>query len=129
MRAPVNEIRLMLEAGCVCRYARRFREARDIFQGVRALIPTQEVADLALASVSLDEGKLEEAEAHCRRALEVNRASAAAYAQLAEIQLLQNSAASARLSLHKSLELSPNGPSAAVAKTLLKLSSMAASKS
>jgi tetratricopeptide (TPR) repeat protein len=129
MRAPVNEVRLMLEAGCVYRYARRFREARAIFQGVRALIPTREVADLALAGVALDEGKLEEAEAHCRRALEMNRASAAAYAQLAEIQLQQNNTASARQSLQRSLEISPNGPSANLAKTLLKLSSMAAAKS
>ena len=126
MQAPVNEVRLMLEVGCVYRYARRFREARDIFQGVRALVPTQEAADLALAGVSVDEGKLEEAESHCRRALELNRASAAAYAQLAEVQLLQNGTASARQSLQKSLELSPNGPSASVAKTLLMLSSMAA---
>lgn len=129
MQATVNEVRLMLEAGCVYRYARRYREARDIFQGVRALVPTLEAADLALAGVSLDEGKLEEAEAHCRRALELNRASSAAYVQLGEIQLLKNRATDARQSLQKSLDLSPNGPSAALAKTLMKLSSMAASKS
>lgn len=129
MQATVNEVRLMLEAGCVYRYARRYREARDIFQGVRALVPTLEAADLALAGVSLDEGKLEEAEAHCRRALELNRASSAAYAQLGEIQLLKNRATDARQSLQKSLDLSPDGPSAALAKTLMKLSSMAASKS
>lgn len=129
MQATVNEVRLMLEAGCVYRYARRYREARDIFQGVRALVPTLEAADLALAGVSLDEGKLEEAEAHCRRALELNRASSAAYVQLGEIQLLKNRATDARQSLQKSLDLSPDGPSAALAKTLMKLSSMAASKS
>src|SRR5215469_8474138 len=104
MQATVNEMRLMLEAGCVYRYARRYREARDIFQGVRALVPTQEVADLALAGVSLDEGKLEEAEAHCRRALELNRSSALAYAQLGEIQMLKDRAADARQSLQKSLD-------------------------
>jgi tetratricopeptide (TPR) repeat protein len=129
LQAPVNEVKLMLEAGCVYRYARRFREARDIFQGVRVLLPTREVADLALAGVSMDEGKLDEAEAHCRRALELNRASAAAYAQLAEIQLLQNNSASARQSLQRSLEISPNGPTAALARTLLKLASMIAPKS
>lgn len=129
MEALVNDVRLMLEAGCVYRYARRFREAREIFQGVRALVPTREVADLALAGVSVDEGKLEEAEAHCCRALELNRTSAPTYAQLAEIQLLQNNAAGARQSLQRSLEISPKGPSATLARTLLKLSSSAASKS
>lgn len=129
MQAPVKEIRLMLEAGCVYRYARRFREARDIFQGVRALLPTREVADLALAGVSMDEGKLDEAEAHCRQALELNRASAAAYAQLAEIQLLRKNNAGARQSLQKSMEISPNGPTAALSKTLLRLTSMITAKS
>lgn len=122
LQTPVRVIRLMLEAGCVYRYAQRFREARDIFQGVRALLPTSEVADLALAGVSLDEGKLDEAEAHCRRALELNRASAAAYVQLAEIQLLQKDGAGARQSLQQSMEISPNGPAATLARELQKVS-------
>src|ERR1700743_769185 len=117
LQAPINEVKLMLEAGCVYRYAGRFREARDIFNGVRVLLPTREVADLALAGVSMDEGKLDEAEAHCRRALELNRASAAAYAPLAEIQLLQNNGAGGRQSLQRSVEISPNGPTAALART------------
>jgi tetratricopeptide (TPR) repeat protein len=129
LQAPINEVKLMLEAGCVYRYAGRFREARDIFNGVRVLLPTREVADLALAGVAMDEGNLDEAEAHCRRALELNRASAAAYAQLAEIQLLQNNGAGGRQSLQRSVEISPNGPTAALARTLLKLASMIAPKS
>lgn len=129
LQAPVKEVKLMLEAGCVYRYAGRFREARDIFQGVRALLPTREVAYLALSGVSMDEGKLDEAEAHCRNALERNRASAAAYAQLAEIQLLQNNSAGARQSLQKSIEISPNGPTAALSRSLLRLTSMIAPKS
>ncbi|HEY4046381.1 MAG TPA: tetratricopeptide repeat protein [Acidobacteriaceae bacterium] len=128
LQAPAKELRLMLEAGCVYRYAGRFREARDIFQGVRALLPTREVADLALAGVSMDEGKLDEAEAHCRRALELNRASAAVHAQLAEIQLLQNNRVGARQSLQRSMEISPNGSTAALASALLKLTSMIAPK-
>jgi len=129
LQAPVKEVMLMLEAGCVYRYAGRFREARDIFQGVRALLPTREVADLALAGLSMDEKKLDEAEAHCRRALELNHSSAAAYAQLAEIQLLQNDSLGARQSLQRTLELSPNGPTATLARGLLKFTSMIAPKS
>jgi tetratricopeptide (TPR) repeat protein len=120
---PVKEVKLMLEAGCVYRYAGRFRDARAIFQGVRALLPTREVADLALAGVCMDERKLEEAEAHCRRALELNRESAAAYAQLAEIQLLQNNGAGARQSLQRTLAISPHGPTATLARALLALAS------
>lgn len=119
----------MLEAGYVYRYARRYREARDIFQGVRALLPERDVADLALAGICLDEGKLDEAEAHCRRALELNRASAAAYAQLAEIQLLRKDSNNARLSLKRAIEISPSGPTALLVKTLNKLVDKIAPKS
>jgi tetratricopeptide (TPR) repeat protein len=128
LQAPVKEVKLMLEAGYVYRYAGRYREARDIFLGVRALLPERDVADLALAGVCLDEGKLDEAEAHCRRALDINRASATAYAQLAEVQLLQKDDKSARQSLKKSLEISPSGPTALLAKTLIKLADKVASK-
>jgi tetratricopeptide (TPR) repeat protein len=127
-QVPVKEIKLMLEAGYIYRYAGRYREARDIFQGVRAMLPTRDIADLALAGVCLDEGKLDEAETHCRRALELNRNSAAAYAQLAEIQLLQKDGNSARQSLKKSMEISPSGPTAALAKTLIKLADKMASQ-
>lgn len=128
MPVPAKELALILEAGYVYRYAGRFREARDIFQGVRVLLPGKDIGDLALAGVSLDEGKFDEAEAHCRRAIELNRRSAAAYVQLAEIQLLQKDGAGARKSIEKSMELSPNGPSAAVAKVLTKLAAIIAPK-
>lgn len=118
-----KEIRLMLEAGCVYRYAGRFAEARKIFHGIRALLPTQEVADLSLAGVCLDEKKLDEAEAHCRRALQVNRASAAAYAQLAEIQLLQRDIVGARRNLKRAAEIASDGPIASHVKVLLTIAS------
>lgn len=119
-----HEIKLMLEAGFVYRYAGRFREARAIFHGVRALLPNQEIADLSLAGVCMDEKKLDEAEAHCRRALQLHRASAAAYAQLAEIQLLQKNMIGARLSLKRATEINSNGLVAVQVKSLLALLSI-----
>jgi tetratricopeptide (TPR) repeat protein len=126
---PAKELTLMLEAGYVYRYAGKFREAREIFQGVRALLPKADAAEIALAGVALDEKKLDEAEAHCRRALEVNPGSAAAYAQLGEVLLLQNDGAGAQKSLKKSIELSPSGPSAALAKAIMQAAAMLARKS
>jgi len=114
----------MLELGCVFWYAGKLREAREVFQGILALDPAQEAADLALAGLCIDERKLGEAEAHCKRALRLNRASAAAYAQLAEIQLLQENLTSARQSLKRAIEISPNGPAASLSKNLLKVTSM-----
>jgi len=124
-----KEIRLMLEAGCVYRYAGKFREAREIFHGVRVLLPAQEVADLALAEVCMEEKKLDEAEAHCKRALQLNRASAAAYTTLAEIQLLQKNMTGARQSLKKAIEISPNGPVAMQVKNLMVFTSMLEARS
>lgn len=110
------------------RYAGRYSEARDIFQGIRTLLPTREIADLALAGVAMNEGKLSEAERFCRRALELNSASAAVYAQLGEIQLLQNKLADARRTLQRSSEMSQNGPVGDLAKCLLKVISMTSRK-
>jgi len=129
MLAPAKELTLMMEAGYVYRYAGKFREAREIFQGVRAMLTKTDAVEIALAGVALDEKKLDEAEAHCRRALEVNPGSAAAYNQLAEVLLLQNDNAGAQKSLKRSIELSPNGPSAALAKALMKAAAMLARKS
>lgn len=119
----------MMEAGYVYRYAGKFREAREIFQGVRALLSKTDAAEIALAGVALDEKKLDEAEAHCRRAIEVNPRSAAAHAQLGEVLLLRNDDAGAQKVLKKSIELNPNGPTAALAKTLIKAAAMLAHKS
>lgn len=119
-----REIALMLEAGYVFRYAGRYREAREVFQAVRTLLPHQEIAELALAGVSVDEGKFDEAVSQCRRALDLNRASAAAYTQLAEIQLLQRDGVGARQNLQRALDMQPNGPTAELAKALMKLTAM-----
>ena len=121
-----KDIGLLMEAGFVYRYLGRFNEARDIFRGVRALAPTNYMPDLALAGVSLDEGKFDDAEACCRRAIQLNPASGTAYAHLAEIQLFRNDKTSASINLRKALELNPNGPTADLARALLKLGDLIA---
>ncbi|HEX4163998.1 MAG TPA: tetratricopeptide repeat protein [Bryobacteraceae bacterium] len=120
--APSSEnMALLMEAGFVYRYLGRFSEARDVFRGVRALIPMNYMPDLALAGISLDEGKFEEAETCCRRAIQLNPGSGAAYAHLAEVQLFRNDKTTATLNLRRALELNPNGPTADLAHALLRL--------
>ena len=113
-----SETTLMLEAGHAYRYAGRYRQARDIFQGVRALLPNREAPELALAALCLDEKNHEAAIAHSRRALEINRSCAAAYVQLAEIHLLRREFAVARENLERSRRLEPRGPVAELADAL-----------
>jgi tetratricopeptide (TPR) repeat protein len=123
-----NEVALMLEAGYVLRYAHRYNEAREIFYATRALLPRNEVSDLALAGVFLDEGKYEEAMAHCQRALNLNSSSAPTYIQLAEIHLSQGDYTRAKRNLQRARELAPKGPIAELTKAFMKLVSVAGPK-
>jgi tetratricopeptide (TPR) repeat protein len=114
-----EELSLLLEAGFIYRYCKRFREAREIFAGVRALRPHSEVPEIALGSVSFDEGDFADAIRHYRKALEINPRSAYAYAQLGEAQVFQKDKESARRSLKRALELDPKGEFGNLARTLL----------
>ena len=107
MQIPAREIALLMETGHICRYARRFREARELFQGVAALRPVREPADLALAAVACDERKFDEAEKLCRGVLQANSGSVAAYAQLAEIQIKRGDSAGAMTCLKTAHGLRP----------------------
>jgi tetratricopeptide (TPR) repeat protein len=113
-----QELALLMEAGFVYRYARRFEQARETFQGVLALLPQNEI-EIALAGVSFDEGQYESAMEHSMRAILMNPRSALAYAQLGEIQIFQHKKHSARTSLRKAIELDPAGHDGTLARTLL----------
>ena len=115
---PRGDLALLMEAGLLLRYAGRFREAREIFLGVRALLPNRQAPELALAALAVDERNHDAALAHCRRALELDRTSAAAHAQLAEVHLLRMEFAEARASLDRARRLTVRGPVAEHAAAL-----------
>lgn len=121
MEVPASEIRLLMEAGHICRYARRFREAREIFQGVAALLPVREPADLALAAVACDERKLDEAEKLCLNVLRLNARSVAAYSQLTEIQIMRGDYPSAIMTLRTAYALRPNGSALSLLRSIEQL--------
>jgi Flp pilus assembly protein TadD len=118
MQIPAKDIALMMEAGHIYRYARRFREAREIFQGVAALPGTREIGDLALAAVACDERKFDEAETLCVRTIQLNPRSAATCAQLAEVQIMRGDTTSASQTLKKARDLRPGEPLLAWIKSL-----------
>lgn len=121
MQIPAKEIALLMEAGHICRYARRFPEAREIFQGIAALLPVRAPADLALAAVACDERRFDEAEKLCRSVLEVNRGSVAAYAQLAELQIMRGDSAGAITTLKTAHNLRPAGSMLSLVRSLDRL--------
>jgi uncharacterized protein HemY len=118
MQVSAKEIALMMEVGHLCRYARRFREARDIFQGVGAFLRVRDTADLALAAVAFDEQKFDEAEMLCRRVLGNDSRSVAAYTQLAEIHINRGEITGARSILKTARELRPAEPLASLVSAL-----------
>jgi predicted Zn-dependent protease len=114
----------MMEVGHLCRYARRFREARDIFQGVGTLLRGRDTADLALAAVAFDEQKFDEAETLCRRVLNNDRRNVSAYAQLAELQISRNEMADALNLLKVARDLRPVEPVASFVNALLRFTEL-----
>jgi predicted Zn-dependent protease len=114
----------MMEVGHLCRYARRFREARDIFQGVGTLLRGRDTADLALAAVAFDEQEFDEAETLCRRVLNNDRRNVSAYAQLAELQISRNEMADALNLLKVARDLRPVEPVASFVNALLRFTEL-----
>jgi hypothetical protein len=118
MNTPAKEIALMMEVGHLCRYARRFHEARDIFQGVGILLRVRDTADLALAAVAFDEQKFDEAVMLCRRVLNNDRRNVAAYTQLAELHIVRNEIVDALNLLKVARDLRPAEPAASLVNAL-----------
>jgi tetratricopeptide (TPR) repeat protein len=116
-----DELALLMEAGLIYRYAGKFREAREVFEGVRALRPQSEVPQIALGAVEFDEGRFQDAIRHYQKAISMNPRSAYAYAQLGEAQLFHADKEGARKSLEIALELDSKGESANLARALLVL--------
>jgi len=116
-----EEIALLMEAGFIYRDARRFPQARDVFAGVRALVPQSEVPEVALGTVSFQQGDFEGAARHYRRALEINPRSAWAYAHLGEACLFQADKDGARRHLKKAVEIDSRGEFGKMARSLLEM--------
>jgi predicted Zn-dependent protease len=125
VKIPTKEIALMMEVGHLCRYARRFREARDIFHGVGTLLRGRDTAaDLALAAVAFEERKFDEAETFCRRVLNNDSRNVSAYAQLAELHISRNKMADALNLLKVARDLRPAEPVASFVNALLRFTEL-----
>jgi tetratricopeptide (TPR) repeat protein len=107
-----------MEAGLIYRDAKRYREAVQVFTGVRALAPQSEVGEVALGSVRFAEGKLDEAIRHYQNALKLNERSAFAHAHLGEAYVFAHDAPAARRHLSAAILLDPRGESGEHARSL-----------
>jgi tetratricopeptide (TPR) repeat protein len=116
-----EELAFVMEAGMLYRDLHQYREARDVFHGVRVLAPTSEVPEVALGTVAFQEGDFDRAGTHYRRALKLNPRSAWAYAHLGELALFQMDYEQARAHLKTAIDLDPRGDYGKLARALLDL--------
>src|SRR5688572_2805030 len=116
-----DELALLMEAGFIWRDAKKFQQARDIFDGVRALLPKSDVAEVALGTVFFYESDFDGAIAHYEKALKKNPRSAYAYAHLGEAYLFKIEKQRAIPYLQKAIELDGRGENGAMARHLIQL--------
>jgi len=120
--APCNEeLTFLVEAGIIYRDAKNFQAARDVFNGIKALYPQHDFPLILLGTVDFQQGRFESAEAHYRKALELNPRSAYAYAHLGESYLFRKDKDSARAHLKTALTLDPLGDYGKLARRLMEL--------
>jgi tetratricopeptide (TPR) repeat protein len=117
-----EELSFLLEAGVIYRDGRNFAAARDIFGGVRALVPSHELPEILLGTVDFQEGNFSTARGHYEKALETNPRSALAHAHLGEAWLFDKDKEKANAHFKTALSLDPTGESGKMARRLMEMS-------
>lgn len=79
-----TDLGLMMEAGYILVGMQRFKEAREVFEGIIVLAPDSELPIVALASVDFCQGRFREACRKYKKALKLNPESVFARAYMGE---------------------------------------------
>ncbi|MFO1518547.1 MAG: tetratricopeptide repeat protein [bacterium] len=118
---PTEDLRLMLEAGYLYIAMRRFKEAREVFEGICVLAPESDVPLVALGNVSFVESKFDEAIKTYKKALDLVPSSAFAKAYLGEALFFSDKNEEAMQTLQEASKMDPHGKSGEFARSLLEL--------
>ncbi len=118
---PSEDMRILLEAGYLYLGMNRYKEAREVFEGVVTLAPKSDVPLVALGNVFCVQGKFDEAIKQYEKALEVDGKSAFAKAYLGEAQLFKGQEDLAKKTLEEASKMDPGGKSGDFARALLDL--------
>ena len=123
MRWNVNhsreEIGFLMEASLIYRDSGRFAEAREVLEGVRALLPHAETASVILGTVSLLQADFDGAARQYKQALDLNPRSAHAFAHLGELEILRLNKDQAAKYLKEAIRLDLRGVYGTFARSLL----------
>ena len=117
---PKDQVILLMEAGYYLNSARQFEAAFEIFNGLAFLAPHSEVPLMALGNLYLSQNNYRRAQKEQEAATKKNPESAAAFAQLGEILMIQKKYDEGIVALDKAIELDPKGPAADFAKSIKK---------
>lgn len=110
---------LMLEAAYLWMDLGKYDSARDILTGAAALMPKNEVPQLALGTLEFVEGRLDKSLAAYRNAARLAPKSAVPRAHAGEALLFMGKVNEAKKELEAALELEPGTPGAELAAGLL----------
>lgn len=118
---PRDDLVIMLEAGYIYLAMRKFKEAREVFEGVATLAPKHDIPQVAMANVYFGQAKFLESIRTLKQALKDNPDSAFVLSHLGESQLFYGKRDEALESLRKAGEIEPDGKSGDFARSLIKL--------
>ncbi len=118
---PVSkrEAMILIEAGYQLMNMHRFDDAREVFEGVAALLPKSEVPHFALGSLEFALGREDKALQEYRRAQRLAPESGVARAYAGEALLFLGKVAEAVKELNAAIDLDPDGDGARFARALL----------
>lgn len=114
-----DDVVFLMEAGYIYLNMGRFKEAKEIFEGVIEMRPESDVPRVALGNVFHAQGKFLDAAKVHRDTLKDMPSSSRAHAGLAECLIFQKKTDEALTELKKAVELDPTGEVSNYARTLI----------
>jgi tetratricopeptide (TPR) repeat protein len=114
-----DDVVFLMEAGYIYLNMGRYKEAKEIFEGVAEIRPDSDVPRVALGNVYHAQGKFLDAAKVHRETLRDIPKSARAHAGLAECLIFQKKTDQALEELKKVLEIEPDSDVAQYARTLI----------
>lgn len=118
---PRDDLVTMLEAGYIYLAMKKFKEAKEVFEGVGLMAPKHDIPQVALSCVYFTQCKFLEAIRVLKQAIKDNPNSAFAYSHLGESQMFYGKRDEAYESLRKASGLEPTGKSGDFARSLIQL--------
>lgn len=119
--APKDDLALILEAAYIYLAMGRFKESRQVFEGLIALVPKHEVPQVGLGNVLFAEKKYLLAIRSYKEAIKLNPKSTFAKVHLGEAYLFYGRKEEAKKELQETMTMEPKGNAAQFAKSLLEL--------